>query len=101
MYFGDHMSGWAWFFMGLGAVLFWALVIIGIVLLVRSLNQNRSSSPRSSNAEQMLAQRFARGEIDETEFQQRVAMLRDPMLSRPPDRRSRGDDLGHRQHQQG
>ena len=69
MYFGDHMSGRAWVFMGFGSVLFWAALIIGMVVLVRNLGGGRPFgwSGRMS-AEELLAQRFARGEIDEAEY---------------------------------
>ncbi len=58
---------------------FWGAVITGIVLLVRS--SSASSRPNaeplaSSSAENLLAERFARGEIDESEFSSRVAILR-------------------------
>jgi putative membrane protein len=81
MYFGDHMSGWGWVYMGLGTVLFWAVLITGIVLLVRYLNESRQSSPSSRTAQQVLAERFACGEIDETEYQQRLALLREQVRS--------------------
>lgn len=78
MYFGDHMSGWAWAFMGLGSVLFWAALIIGIVVLVRHFRgSNALGSGSRSSAEELLAQRFARGEIDEAEYRQRLAVLAD------------------------
>jgi putative membrane protein len=75
MYYGGHMSGWGWFAMSVGTVLFWAVVITGIVLLVRYLRTGPSGQPPKT-PEQVLAERFARGEIDETEFQQRLATLR-------------------------
>jgi putative membrane protein len=78
MYYGDHASGWGWFAMSVGTVLFWALLITGIVLLVRYLSQTRQSS-QPATPEQLLAERFARGEIDETEYRQRLATLRGPV----------------------
>ena len=48
--------------MTIGAVACWALLIVGIVLLVRSVG--RSSPPTDRTPEQLLAERFARGEID-------------------------------------
>jgi putative membrane protein len=75
-YYGDHMSGWGWFAMSLSAVVFWGLVITAIVLLVRYPRTGPSSqSPKTP--EQVLAERFARGEIDEAEYQQRLAILRE------------------------
>ena len=85
MYFGDHMSGWAWVLMGFGSVLVWAALIFGIVMLVRYW---RGGSPFAAGgragAEEVLAQRFARGEIDEAEYRQRLAVLanRTPSPSR-------------------
>ena len=69
--------------MGIGMVLFWALIIVGIIALVRVVRQPWASPPASvppepsvSSPEQVLAARFARGEIDEAEYQQRLAVLR-------------------------
>ena len=74
------MSGWGYAFMSVSMVLFWGVVILGIVALVRYLG--RSSQPAGGagmprpSAEQVLAERFARGEIDEQEYQSRLATLR-------------------------
>src|SRR6266540_3343106 len=74
--------GWgAWLLMSVMMVLFWGLVIAGIVVLVRYLTSSRqggtpaSDSGRSS-AEEILAERFARGEIDEDEYTRRRRLLR-------------------------
>jgi putative membrane protein len=78
----DHGMGW-WNYagMGIGMVLFWALLILGIVALIRFTtgNPDRSVSPPGTppSAEQVLADRFARGEISETEYRDRLAVLRD------------------------
>ena len=78
MYYGDHMSGWAWGFMGIGSVLLWVALIVGIVALVRHLSGGGALGFGSrSSAEELLAQRFARGEIDEAEYRQRMAVLAD------------------------
>lgn len=68
--------------MVIGVVLFWALVIVGIIALIRYSTgavQPRVISPYppySGSPEQLLAARFARGEIEEPEYQQRLAVLR-------------------------
>ena len=54
-------------------------MILGIVVLVRYLAGSSQSArgagvPRAT-AEQVLAERFARGEIDEQEYQSRLAAL--------------------------
>ena len=75
MYFGDHMSGWAWVFMGFGSVLLWTALIICVVALVRYVSgNNRLGSGGHKSAEELLAQRFARGEIDEADYRQRLKL---------------------------
>jgi putative membrane protein len=74
MYYADHMGGWGWLAMSLSAVVFWVLVITAIVLLVRYLRTASSIQPPKT-PEQTLAERFARGEIDETEYRDRLAAL--------------------------
>jgi putative membrane protein len=81
--------GWgAWLIMTVVMVLFWALVIGGIVVLVRYVTgAQRGGQPGSpswgwpgrggSRAEDVLAERFARGEIDEEEYRRRLALLRE------------------------
>jgi putative membrane protein len=83
MFWYDHgMSGWGYAGMAIGMVLFWILVIVGIVALVRFTTgptQARAipaPPPYGESPEQILAARFARGEIDEAEYQQRLAVLR-------------------------
>lgn len=82
MFWYDHDMGW-WGYagMGIGMVLFWALLIAGIVALVAFVTGDRPARegppPESASAEQILAARFARGEISETEYRDRIAVLRD------------------------
>ena len=81
MYWYDHDMGW-WGYagMGIGMVLFWALLIVGIVALVRytaSDRQGQQFPPPPPTPEEVLAVRFARGEISETEYRDRLAVLRD------------------------
>jgi putative membrane protein len=82
MFWSDHdMSGWGYAGMAIGMVVFWVLVIAGIIALIRFSSgapQVRpvSQHPPSDSPEQLLASRFARGEIEEPEYQQRLAVLR-------------------------
>lgn len=79
MFWYDHgMSGWGYAWMGIGMVVFWALLIAGLVMVVRLVAGDRERPPRLETpaAEQLLAQRFARGDIDEQEFTGRLAALR-------------------------
>ncbi|MFJ9009757.1 SHOCT domain-containing protein [Streptomyces canus] len=76
------MNGWGWFTMSIGTVLLWALLVTVAVLLVRSLNRTPTSldvhtaTPTPASAEQLLAERFARGEIDEEQYRRSLAVLR-------------------------
>jgi putative membrane protein len=83
MYYGDHLSGWGWFGMALGMVLFWGLIAAAIVVLVRWTGQsggNPGDTSTSRTPEDLLAERFARGEIDETEYRGRLGTLRGKVL---------------------
>lgn len=72
------MNGWDWFAMSIGTVLLWALLITVAVLLFRTLNRapELPHTPTAASPEQLLADRFARGEIDEDEYRNRLAVLR-------------------------
>ncbi len=75
--------------MGIGIVLFWGLLIFGAFVLLRYAGlgtTHHSATP--ATAEQILAERFARGEIDAQEYQQRLDTLRGltPTDTIPPSR---------------
>jgi putative membrane protein len=67
---GMHPMMWgAWGFgMMLTMVLFWALLVVGVVFLVRWL-LGQSKESRTDSALEILRQRYARGEIDKDEFE--------------------------------
>lgn len=65
---GDWGSGGAWMILGgLMMVAFWALVFWAIV----SRRRPTDTTPRTRPAEEILDERFARGELDADEYQQR------------------------------
>jgi putative membrane protein len=79
-----------WVVMVIGMVLFWTVAAILVIALIRHLNRNphhyghdhghdsAQGRPASwQSAEQTLAERFARGEIDEDEYQRRLTTLRE------------------------
>ena len=80
LWYNHDMGWWGYAGMGIGMVLFWALVIVGIVALIRFIASDqqppRSLPHEAPSAEQILAARFARGEISETEYRDRLAILR-------------------------
>ncbi len=79
MYWSGHeMFGWGFPLGLIITVLFWAAVIYAIVALVRYAGRNRhqTGGPARPAAERLLAERFARGEIDEDEYRSRLSALR-------------------------
>jgi putative membrane protein len=89
-------SWWGWLGMSVSMVIFWGLVIWGIIVLVRYLSTPERPSPSarqsSTSPDTILAERFARGEIDEREYVHRHEMLR----SNDPDAQStRVEDALH------
>ncbi len=69
---GMHPVAWMWGAWGIGMgllmLVFWGLVIAGIVVGIRWLvTQGRES--RSDSALEILRQRYARGEINKDEFE--------------------------------
>ena len=82
-WYGNGMSGWGYVLMTVGMLLFWGLVILGVVVVVRYLAGGRHRS-----ADEVLAERLARGEIDEPEYRSRKAALRgDPQQAGGIERR--------------
>lgn len=73
--------GWGgWILMALVMVLLWAAVITAIVLAIRYLaggdsHRNQAGAGSARTAEDVLAERYARGEIDDDEFRQRLTFL--------------------------
>ncbi|WP_406386207.1 SHOCT domain-containing protein [Streptomyces sp. NBC_00211] len=89
MFWYDHgTGGWGWAAMSFSMVLLVALAVMAVVLLLRSVDRFTSGpvEPRAApSAKQVLAERFARGEIDEEEFERSLTVLREhgPGRSRP------------------
>ncbi|TQM36915.1 SHOCT domain-containing protein [Pseudonocardia cypriaca] len=75
-WYGPGTGGWAMALMGIGMILFWALIILGLIAVIRYL-QTTGDRPREERAtpEELLAERFAGGEIDEQEYCQRLDTL--------------------------
>ncbi|WAL64577.1 SHOCT domain-containing protein [Amycolatopsis cynarae] len=91
MYWYGNGMGWGYVLMTVTTVLFWALVIAGVVALIRYLSRKPGgtsgtggtagtgggpAAPSRPTPEQLLAERFARGEIDEQEYRRGLEVLR-------------------------
>jgi putative membrane protein len=93
LFYGPQLGGWGWL-PGLSFLMFWVLLAVIIFALARSFTHSGQRRPgypsppgpygpgpgpgpgQPTPPEQILAERFARGEIDEDEFHQRMTVLR-------------------------
>jgi putative membrane protein len=70
---GGHMWGWSAGWMWFGMIAFWALVVAVVVFAIRGGTHRE----RSRAAEDVLAERYARGEIEIDEYQNRLRVLKE------------------------
>jgi len=78
MYWGNGMGGWSMLLMSVSGLLFWVLIIAGVVMLVRHVGsggQGGSAPAQAPTPQQVLADRFARGEINDEEYTRRLQVL--------------------------
>lgn len=85
MMWSTGMGVTGWILMTLTAIAFWALVVFGIVALFRGSRDGFSAreAGRDRDAEHILDERFARGEIDAEEYRARQAVLHPGHSGRP------------------
>ena len=78
---GYAMSGWGWLLMTLGMLGFWTLVAVLALALLRrpgqSDQQRQPGQPPRPGAEEILAERLVRGELDPDEYRQRLQTLQE------------------------
>lgn len=80
-WYSNGMGDWGYVLMALSMLLFWGLIIGAIVALARYLGGARptgQAQTTQNRPEGILAERFARGEIDEEEYRRRIAVVRHP-----------------------
>ena len=79
MWHDGDWGAWGWVAMSLMMLVFWGGLVAMVVWLVRGTGGTRvgpkAASPPASNAEELLAQRFARGQIDAEESTHRRGVL--------------------------
>jgi putative membrane protein len=69
--YGGHVMGW---FGGIFMIVFWGLVLVAIVLLIRWLAvapRNRETGGGAESPLEILKKRYARGEINKEEFEEK------------------------------
>ncbi len=76
---GHDMMGWGWWGMGwvfmIMMIIFWGLIIVGLIFLIKwlaGLSRSRASGDKPhDSALEILKQRYAKGEINKEEFDQK------------------------------
>jgi len=75
--YGMGYGGWLW---GILMIAFWVAVIVGIIFLIRwlavSARGQERGVPREDDAMEILRRRFASGEINKEEFEEKKKALR-------------------------
>lgn len=74
----DHMGNWSggwWILMAAMMVVFWGLVILGVVWIARSFSPGHHHNHHGGSALELLDRRLASGEISTEEYRQRRETL--------------------------
>ncbi len=74
-YGGYHMGMGGWFFGPLMMIFVIALTVVAVVLVLRLIGSGSSIGSSPDRSLDILKERFARGEIDKTEFEERRRAL--------------------------
>ncbi|MFF7969879.1 SHOCT domain-containing protein [Streptomyces sp. NPDC007905] len=81
-WYGHDIGGWGWFALSVGMIVCWALIALVFGALLHRTMARPSETvpptgtrPSGAAAGQLLAERFARGEIDEDEYHRRLTVL--------------------------
>jgi putative membrane protein len=78
------MHGWALALMIFGSLVFWGVLIVAAIALIRYTKRGEAGSysyAAPTPQQQILAQRFARGDIDEDEYKVRLQVLTESSTS--------------------
>ncbi|MFJ6934409.1 SHOCT domain-containing protein [Streptomyces sp. NPDC101132] len=83
-WYGHGMGGWGWFAMSLTTLIVWALIVASALLVARAYRREStdghpvsvSDAGPDKGVEGLLAERYARGEIDDEEYERRLEVLR-------------------------
>ncbi len=68
----DHMSGGWWWVMGIG----WLVFLAAVATIVYALTRHHAPPATGASPQDILAERFARGDIDAEEYRARSDVLR-------------------------
>jgi len=73
---GDYSMGpgmmWGWWGMGwIFMIIFWGILVVGLIFLIRYLVGTTKASKGEESALDILKKRYARGEVNKEEFEQK------------------------------
>lgn len=89
-YWGSGVHWWGWLFMAAGMIIFWGLVIWAFMSVVARAHDHRPPggpvAHAHDSAEEILARRFAAGDISGDEYRHRLEVLGDHDLVGVPRR---------------
>lgn len=71
----NPMSWFGWGFGGIFMILFWGFVVVGIVALIKWLTNQGQANKRNKTALNILEEKYAKGEIDKKEFNEKKKNL--------------------------
>jgi putative membrane protein len=80
---GPGMMNWGYggWFMGIINIIFWVAVIIGVIYLIKFLSssskQGGQETKKGDNALDILRERYAKGEINREEFEEKKKVLKE------------------------
>lgn len=72
----DDGTGWMWLWGSLMMLAFVAAVVVGVWLVVRATSHTPPSTGDRERARDILAERYARGELTTDEYRERLDALR-------------------------
>jgi putative membrane protein len=88
-WYGNGMNGWGSAIMIVTMIAPWVIVVVGAVVAGRFVTRgNRHMLYHQPDATRILAERFARGELDDDEYQHKLEILRDAARCTPTEPRT-------------